>query len=117
MVITPVAIGVWFLGYYFNNKDMPIIKSHIGKKDINLYYISNILFFCLILVSTVLYLVCFQFLVKNDKLSFQNGYIIVFAISAAFSVAVVTVNKFALYKIEYEIYKKRYGTKKEETNK
>jgi hypothetical protein len=49
--------------------------------------------------------------VRYEIISYQNGYIITFVVSAVFSVVVVTINKISLYKMEYEIYKKRYGDK------
>jgi hypothetical protein len=110
MIMTPLAIIVWFLGFYFNNKDITIIKASIEKKYFKYYFISNVLFFIFVLISTSLYI--FLIMIFPQQISMTIGYIICLSVSGAFGIAVVTLNKYSLYMIEYNIYKKRYGEKK-----
>jgi membrane protein YdbS with pleckstrin-like domain len=110
MVMTPCAILAWGMSFYFNNKDMALIKNNVPKKYVTLFYISNIVFFVFIFACTVLFTVLVIILFQQRALIDETtAFAITFAVSAVFSIIAISLNRYALYAMEFEIYKKRYG--------
>ncbi|GMO15860.1 MAG: hypothetical protein Ta2E_06980 [Mycoplasmoidaceae bacterium] len=112
-ILTPCSVIAWFIGYYFNNKDMAIIRSTVEKKYIKYYFIGCVLYFCLVILSGIFYIVFINILYKQQGIIKQSNiaFIIVMVSTAVMAIAVIWMNKYSTYCMEYEIYKKRYGEK------
>ncbi|MDR2829318.1 MAG: hypothetical protein LBV48_01835, partial [Mycoplasmataceae bacterium] len=111
-VFTPLSIAAWFAAFYFNNKDIQLVKGNVDKKYIKMYYIAQILFFVLVIISTVAFSVFVEILGSQyGILDLKWGYTISLIVTAITSLVVIWMNKYSTYCIEYEIYKKRYGEK------
>jgi hypothetical protein len=52
-VFTPLSIIAWFGAFHFNNKDIQLFKGNVEKKYIKMYYIAQILYFVMVIISTI----------------------------------------------------------------
>jgi hypothetical protein len=107
------------LFYYFDSKEIYLVKQHVPRKNFNLYFSAGFIFiFNLIFV--------FVMMAFADKISasFQPDmkinvtFGIIFGVSALISLITIGVYRYAKYKIDLALYLRRRGEKpaeKEET--
>ncbi|MDR2653885.1 MAG: hypothetical protein LBB39_01060 [Mycoplasmataceae bacterium] len=109
-VITPISLIIWFVGFHFSQKDINLIKVNISKRTLAMYFLSNIIYCCEIILITILFLL-FEVVFPNNNIKIDSRieYIILLVISGTISLFSITFYRYSVYRIEYEIYKKRYS--------
>jgi len=111
LILTLVSLGFWYLSFHFCTKDIKTLSASVPGKYLKLFRLSNILYIMFIFLSSAMFVIFNIFLADGGTLKTETSYIISISISGALSIVVVTINKYSLFMIEYEIYKKRYGEK------
>jgi hypothetical protein len=100
------------LFYYFDSKEIYLVKQHVPRKNFNLYFSAGFIFiFNLVFV--------FVMMAFTDKISasFSSDvkinvtFGIIFGVSALISLITIGIYRYAKYKIDLALYLRRRGEK------
>jgi hypothetical protein len=96
--------------YYFDSKEIYLIRQHIPRKHFNLYFAAGFVFvFNLIFVFTFMSLIDPISKAFMQEIRINAAFGIVFGISALISLIAIGMYRYAKYKIDLALYLRRHG--------
>ncbi|MDR0752712.1 MAG: hypothetical protein LBF02_01250 [Mycoplasmataceae bacterium] len=109
IIMTPISLILWFISFYFNQNDIKLFKINTSSKYLNIYFLSHLFFILNILLSSLLYILLDIVLPHNNiKIQTSTIYIIQLSFTAFLSLISIVLNKLSIFKMELDIYKKKY---------
>jgi hypothetical protein len=119
IVCNIVAIVLIGLFYYFDSKEIYLVRQHVPRKNFNLYFSAGFVFiFNLIFVFVMM---AFADEIRksfDENIAINVTFGIIFGVSALISLITIGIYRYVRYKIDLALYLRRRGekpTEKEET--
>jgi membrane protein YdbS with pleckstrin-like domain len=98
-----LSIGIWFITYWFNGKDIFLIKGVVKQLNLKQYMIANVMFLVNIILIATLFLVF-----SRTDIQTNIKYGITFGVGAFISLIVIGLYRYAIYKMEVVMYKRKF---------
>jgi hypothetical protein len=108
-----VAVAVF---YYLDLKDMILIKQHLKKSTLAIYFAAGFIFIVAVLFSFIYNMFTNKIAAAlnadaqgGNARTFDITYIIVFAVACFITLVAIAMYRYAKYKIDLTIFRRRRG--------
>jgi hypothetical protein len=118
-ILAIIAVGLF---YFLDLKDMILIKQHLKKSTLTIYFAAGFIF-----IGAVLFSFIYNMFIPNIAAQLNDGhaatpetiritYIIDFAVACAITLLAVAMYRYAKYKIDLTIFRRRRGEEASSTS-
>ncbi|MDR2557836.1 MAG: hypothetical protein LBC33_03290 [Mycoplasmataceae bacterium] len=98
-----ISLGLWFITFWFNNKDIEVMRAIMPKKLLRIYWSSHIAYFASFLFCLTLFFILGSF----RNIPTDTYYLSVLIPGGILTLFVVAFGRYATWKMEFFLYKRK----------